>query len=404
MNSCFSLSTVSHQARLKMDLNQYYTNKYLSDLLIANLSIEAPNIALDIGFGNGDLLHAAKRRWNDISLVGIDLDQRNVTTALSKNRIEAHNFDGFNPDLPPLLIEKYGKIDLLISNPPYFSTDFNYKVNSILKCAGISDAISKKVSSIPTELVFLAQNLRLMNTGDEMGIILPAGLISGERWNHLRELLAENYVIKKVIQLPENSFKKTDAQTFILIISKVTCIYESANISLLSAEKECDNEIIISKEEFVRRADFNYYESLNNNGQAINNRNINATLFRGNISYKELCYITPHFIHTTVMPKNSEIINCLSRPIEGLKHAKKGDIIVARVGRRCVGRVAMINNGVLPVSDCVIVIRPNSLEDGCSIWKRLSLESSRYLLRSRALGVGAKYITHNLLKDVLAMI
>jgi len=89
-----------------MDLNQYYTNKYLSDLLIANLSISKPNIALDIGFGNGDLLHAAKRRWNDISLVGIDVDEKNVTTALNKRKIEAFNFDGFNPDLPPLLLGK----------------------------------------------------------------------------------------------------------------------------------------------------------------------------------------------------------------------------------------------------------------------------------------------------------
>ena len=376
----------------------------MSDLLIANLSISKPNIALDIGFGNGDLLHAAKRRWNDISLVGIDVDEKNVTTALNKRKIEAFNFDGFNPDLPPLLLEKYGKIDLLISNPPYFSANFNQNINSILKCAGISDAISRKTSSIPTELVFLAQNLRLMNTGDEMGIILPAGLISGERWSHLRELLAESYVVKKVIQLPENSFKKTDAQTFILIISKRTGDNKPSNISLLNAENEPNNNIEISREDFIRRADFKYYESLNNNSLAENTRNIKADVFRGNISYKVLSQRTSHFIHTTQIPKKPESINCLSKPIEGLKHAQEGDIIVARVGRRCVGRVAKVTSGTLPISDCVIVIRPISVRDSDIIWQRLSSENSRSSLRSRALGVGAKYITHSLLKDVLAII
>ena len=45
-----------------MHLNQYYTQNIYGDALIQSLSISSPKIALDLGFGAGDLLHAVRQK------------------------------------------------------------------------------------------------------------------------------------------------------------------------------------------------------------------------------------------------------------------------------------------------------------------------------------------------------
>ena len=189
-----------------MSLNQYYTKNIYGDLLIQNLSIASPQTALDLGFGAGDLLHAARRRWESLNLVGIDIDRKNILRANSDKLINALELNGFELALPEIINEKFGDIDLLISNPPYFSCDLDANNKKILREIGLMDCLSNRLNKIPAELIFLAQNLRLLTKTGEIGIILPAGLISGQKWHPVREFLLSNYHVTNVIQLPVDSF------------------------------------------------------------------------------------------------------------------------------------------------------------------------------------------------------
>ena len=83
------------------------------------------------------------------------------------------------------------------------------------------------------------------------------------------------------------------------------------------------------------------------------------------------------------------------------KTTKPGDILIARVGRRCLGRVAFVSKGEAPVSDCIIVVRPENQRVGRKIWKKLSSKSCREYFAHASLGVGAKYITYKTIKDYL---
>lgn len=180
-----------------MYLNQYYTEKAYGDELVKKLTLTSPKQALDIGFGSGNLLRAAKRRWNDLDLIGIDIDYRNVQKEEKFKEINAIELNGFNPSLPEMIINRFGKIDLLLCNPPYFSHQFDSTTKTILRAVGLLDCLSNKLKEIPAELIFLAQNLRLLSENSELGIILPAGLISGERWKNVRGYLFSNYQVSK---------------------------------------------------------------------------------------------------------------------------------------------------------------------------------------------------------------
>lgn len=381
-----------------MHLNQYYTEKAYGDELVKTLSVLSPKNALDIGFGSGSLLRAAKRRWNDIDLIGIDIDSGNIDKEEELKEINAIKLNGFDPSLPEKIITRFGKIDILLSNPPYFSHQFDTKTKDILDSAGLLDCLSKNLKTIPAELVFLAQNLRLLNDAGELGIILPAGLVSGERWSNVREHLLSNYQVSNVIQLPVNCFKKTDAQTFILTIKSKS--KKSINQVTLS-HIEINHDLLINLEQAKSRADFDYYSNKKNLNITHHIREDDFYIFRGNKSFDDLKKITEDYLHTTLMAKTPQLISLVCNPINDCKNTEPGDIVLARVGRRCLGRVHYIEQGQVPISDCIICIRPKNKKIGASIFQALSSIDFQTYVENVALGVGAKYITHQTVNQFL---
>lgn len=381
-----------------MQLSQYYTQKIYSNLLIESLAIDNPLHALDLGFGSGELLRAARRRWRELSLIGVDIDQVNIERANKKKLIQALHVDGFNPNLPEILSEKFGDIELLVSNPPYYSRENNSDIRQILKDSGLSECVSLSRKTIPAEVIFLAQNLRILKPGGELGIILPAGIISGEKWKRLREYLLAVYEVISCTQLPTHSFRNTDAQAFILIIRARDNSCESASIKLRHANHTA--EIIIPLKDAITRADYSYYKS----SISFPEKACYETkykLLRGKNSQKALKDNFKHFIHTTNLQTIPSQLSLPNEPQDGAINAEAGDILVARVGRRCLGRVALVHSGSVPISDCVIIVRPKTAKDREEIWARFVCSSAKQRLLDVSLGVGAKYLTYDALEDFL---
>lgn len=362
------------------------------------MSHPKPKLALDLGFGAGGLLYAARRRWPNINLAGVDLDEKNIQTAKS-SIIDAVNLNVFSFDLPDIIEKHFGTIDILISNPPFFSKKLDFECLKILKASGLINFISDKNKTVPAELIFLAQNLRILSEHSEIGIILPAGLISGERWKKLREHLFSRYKISNITQLPENSFKGTEAQTFIVNISKKTDSKSNKTVSLSHVSKK--EGIIINLNQAFERADYSYYERKKTDIYKLNLCTDDFHIFRGTTSYKILKERNYDFIHTTKMPIFPKKINLINQPINGDKNICKGDIILARVGRRCLGRVSYVSGGSLPISDCIIAIRPKNKRIGSLIWSKISSKYAIEYMKNTSLGVGAQYITHNLIREFL---
>lgn len=381
-----------------MQLSQFYTENLISDKLIDSLQSVSPKQAFDLGFGSGMLLKAAKKRWGDINLAGVDIDIKNILSAKEDHLIDAFQLNGFSVDLPSVITDKYGDIDVLVSNPPYFSKELDKECYKILKLAGLMDCIIDRKSKIPAELVFLAQNLRLLSRNSEIGIILPAGIISGERWNKLREFLFNEYTITDIIQVPSKSFKGTEAQTFILTISKSKTIKKNTiSISHLNHS----NKIELSIDAAVHRADYNYYKY--NNIETYLKRIFadDFYIFRGSLSRQVLEKRSAEYLHTTDMSPTPYRAALSFMPLSNAKNCQKGDILIARVGSRCLGRAMYIDTGSVPISDCIIVIRPKDEIIGKKIWEKVTSDIGTNFFQNSALGVSARYLTHSIIQEFL---
>ncbi len=387
---------------MNRELEQFFTNEHMSRLIASNLKAKQPKTVIDVGAGEGALLGAIKNRWKSARLLGVDIDPR-VRKAQSVSHIESILGDGLDHKLPGLIATTYGHIDLAVSNPPYTAIRGNKSTELILKDAGLFDAIGKS-KNYPAELVFLAQNLRILKNEGALAIILPSGIINSDRWIKLRGLLCRSHRLTTVIELPDKIFEKTEAKTYALILQKGGC---TRSVRLLKTDEEgvLSSSIKITAQQAIERMDFSYYlidrskDSLATPHFTL--RELGAQIFRGQLSSSTAKTAKVNLFHTSDMSSSPTSVR-ISNGLSGLEHPhaiKKGDIVVARVGTRCIGRMCFISGGSAIASDSVYVIRlaPKFQR---YVWRSLSSVNGIEQVKTLCRGVCAKYITKDQLFDL----
>jgi len=377
-----------------LSLAQYYTSAVIGDGLISEFDTDAPQYVLDIGCGELGLLMAARRRWDQASLIGYDIDPENAHTGRAP-KIELYVGDGADPDLARKVKETYGEIDVAVSNPPYIKLDYDLRIKRILSESGLAEAISVNAKQVPAELVFLAQNLLVLKPGAELGVILPAGFVSGEKWKPFREYLLSMYSVRSCIELPTDSFRATEVSAYAL------CLRNDSHTKKTRLCELGDNRgIVIGRDEAVNRMDFSFYAQKEFNVSRVRKLKERIEVYRGSITCGALKRADIKFLHSTSIRDVPELIDLGNNFIPaGATYAEAGDIVVVRVGSRCVGRVAYICSGRIVVSDCLMVVRSTA---GKTVWEYVSSPSFRQAVASSALGAGAKYLTLTLLKDLVS--
>ena len=103
---------------------------------------------------------------------------------------------------------------MVIANPPFKGS---------LDEEDVDPALLRIVKTKKTELLFVAQILRLLKNGGKTAIIVPDGVLFGSSKAHqqLRKLLVENNELQGVVSLPSGVFKPyAGVSTAILFITK----------------------------------------------------------------------------------------------------------------------------------------------------------------------------------------
>lgn len=376
-----------------MSLAQFYTISNVSDDLVSQFQVRDPATILDIGCGELSLLLAAERRWNKANLIGYDIDPDNIKNGLGSN-FSLSLGDGLDPDLSKKIKDSYGEIDVAISNPPYLSVDRNERVIQVLRESNLLGILSNSIQKIPYELIFMAQNVLVMKKGAELGIILPSGMISGERWKVLREFILSEFSVESCIELPNDSFKNTEVSAFALCLKK-----EKSKKNTVALRSLTDSEIInISHADAANRMDFSYYKKSHSFKKDSFKEYEVDSIFRGNVTHADLKARGLDYLHSTSIRSSLELIGLPDYTVpSSVRSARSGDIVIVRVGTRCVGKAAFIKSGLIPISDCLIVIRSEYNQD---IWRLMEKSNFQEIIRNQSLGTGAKYLTIQILKDI----
>lgn len=336
------------------EIGQHYTDAAVSEALIAHLSLAEPTHIIDLGVGQGSLLAAASKRWSQAKLIGVDVDPANVAWAAAKlPGSKMHCGDGLLPDVLTLLGLPPSSVDLALCNPPFIrGSSITHELAAEI---GLTDQTS--IRGDEAELAFLARNLQHLKPGGVLGIILPNCYVAGQRYMPLRQALFTSLCIEAAVQLPRRAFITADVETHFVVIRKGGA---STKVRLhgLNAQGVLTPEIVVSRNAAVERFDFDFHAA----GRLDHSKTlaeIGVDLRRGSYSMARARAKDVTVFHTTHFKNypDGQVHWPFEDDNQGLR-AAPGDILIPRVGSRCLQHCARVASGSPLLSDCVYRVRP----------------------------------------------
>lgn len=346
-----------------MDYSKYYTPLKVAEFLINQLNIKKPYDAIDICCGSCNLLSAAKKRWNNIKLVGVDIID------LELNGIEYIKCDGRK-----YALENKNKYSLILANPPF---DYLEKKSEYLN---LFDEIPFKYETSRLEIEMLFANLFMLKDDGVLLIIMPNTFVLGETHSKIRKYLASEYSVRKIFFLPDNTFGATNISSCALVLEKDKKNHRYTNILHLKNNDDC---YCVFNHERI-----SYKDMKNGNWNLkpiIREPSFNIRIKRGNTSSHFFSDRGEDILHISRVAEDwSPTIRHVSKVNDNPVYAENGDIIVSRIGKSAGSWYKYTGNKVL-VSDCLFVIKEHSdFIEGL-------LKGKKYPYNLR--GVATKYIT-----------
>lgn len=375
-------------------LGRFYTDTVVSTLLINSLETEAPANIIDLGIGDASLTKAAFSRWSGAQYYATDIEQHKVKSIQkSLSYVNVKRYDSLRINVGAKLNIKLGSIDVAICNPPYVKIEKSKKYKKLFTDNGLGRCMSLR--QISSELVFFAHNISLLKDDGEMGIIISDSLITCKEYKIFREALLSQFELKSIIQLPDKIFSKTEARTYILLLNKRRPVHDTCKIMLANSEGAFSETLCIAKSKLTERMDYTYWKyAQDQNTCATTLKGLGAEIKRGHYDYKDLREKAFPYFHSNSLSQEPKSIGFNKKTPKELSTyaARKGDILMCRVGKRCVGRLAKVTRGTIITSSCVYTIRvPKEFQD--LVWQSLTSEAGTNWINANAHGVCAQVIS-----------
>jgi len=401
---------------------RYYTSPTISRSLIDSIELHQPDVILELGSGYGSLSTAAVTRWQDAKLVTVDVDRQAL------DRLEADHFgrkvrhshfvhDVLDEALSDRIGLRLDSVDVAVCNPPYIRPRWRADFGKILEGAGLSGTLTS-LHDAGADLLFLAQNLRLLRRNGKLGLILPDGLVTAEKFCRVRRALLRQHLVEQVVQLPRRAFKGTEAQTHLVVLSKMVGETDQVVLRQMGPDGQLSDPIQVAQDAAEKRLDYAFHSQakpsrLAGDGSTkIAVRDALTDILRGTVCSSEIAgFRTPvfhlgdfadpsHHHLVRVVPKRFALSDRNAR--RAAAHARlalPGDILLARVGRGLQDRVALVVHGPCVISDCVFALRATD-EHRERLYRFFESEQGRSALASSAHGVAARFLSKANLFDL----
>ena len=392
---------------------RYYTSNSVSSTLVNAMDCVRPNLVVELGAGKGSIAFEAAKKWNGANFITVDTDRSAITSLslLGKAGKHTHHVqDALDESIAERIGVDFGTVDVGLCNPPYVRPKWRSSFGHILEQAGLSGSLSS-VHDAGADLLFIAQNLRLLRKRGKLGLILPDGLITGEKYQGVRSALLKQHLVQQVIQLPRRVFSNTEAQTYLLTLSKCSGETQSVALRTMGSDGQLSPAIHIPSDDARRRLDYAYHASSGNRSPEIHKQlhvtidEVAADLIRGSLCSSQLESIGSPVFHLSDFPRNGNgtlapvVPSKFLQPLKKLanlppniKFAIKGDILIARIGRNLQDKICLVPRGGCVISDCVYALRVNAPYHD-AVMAYLTGAAGRRALEASSHGVGAKYIS-----------
>lgn len=345
-----------------MDYTKFYTPHKIADILIKQIEGGSFEKVIDICCGSCNLLFAAKKRWKQLQMTGVDVIKN------TNPDVEFYCDDGRN-----FALKSKRLYPLVLANPPFAYLKKKHEFPS-LYYEWLGNYCSSRL-----EIEMLFANLHLLSDNGVLMIIMPSTFVESQTNRKIRKLLAKSLYIQKIVSLPLETFKKSNIKSYALFIKKLK---PKRTVTRFYSIKLKLNEYSISKseiipQEFIRNGKWDTLEEII--------PSIKLDIKRGNISSNMFSIKGYSVLHTAKKQANwVPTVRSTSFIPENAVYAEEGDIIVSRIGKS-VGEWSIHYGERAAISDCLFCIKDNE----STIYSNIIESKYNYIIR----GVATKYIT-----------
>lgn len=375
--------------RNRMKRYRYYTPIKLAECILNLLPNIEVNTVIDICCGSWNLLKAAKGKYPEAFIIGVDIDSDS-----QDYKIDGAEFLIADGREFALKKRKAGQTyDLILSNPPFGylheeSRKYNDKDFVAKEC--YSGLINKRYEGEMTQAnIFLAHDESILL------FILPNTFVEGESLRKARCQIASDYKICDIVRLPYNTFEKGEINTFAVIMKKGTLL--NARTNLYDAKK--DNEW-----QMVKIGEMPYSDIIKGDWwvqiEPLKNEKT-IRLYRGNLSSGNFVKKGEMVYHSASKAgrywKPSVRYYDAKTVSPQIIKAQTGDILVNRVGKG-VGYWCQNTVSDIAVSDCIIVVENRT---GELVEQFIKNSTADGRLKVPIRGVATPYLTAKDIKRII---
>lgn len=379
---------------------QVFTPPSIAKLLVEAIPPAARKV-VDVGAGHGVLARAAIAQCRGASATLIEQDVSHVQFLREQiekcfNVVQA---DALSPGLIEKLIGRSTK-PVILSNPPYGMLQSAHKFTK-------NDAEMVPVIDgagwVRGDVAFMSRIWDATNLGATLGLIVASPIICGSAYSQLRKVLVERMSNLVITELNSRTFAGAEVRAF--IITGTRSVKRSRNVLLRLADEQgqIQSELAISNAEAALRLDYSYHSvaaefSLKSAHTLGTLAELEVSVTRGSRSQKAFKALGYAAFHTTNFARDGKFLE-LSGAAAGYNTADPGDILIPRVGTRCLLHEARVVSGVGLITDCVYRIRANEKVRE-NVWRTLNSSFGREWRTRFAEGSCAKYLTITSIKSL----
>lgn len=370
--------------------NFYATPDWVADLIVKHCPLNQRSQIIDLGAGEGSLLKSFADFSPKAHRTAIEINSDHFCH-LRHVAHDLHCLDLLKEAIPDSVLRK-GFQRTIVSNPPFgkLSLDENVKSSLVKHNLIDPDTYSRNAR---LEAYFLSLALNISKPGSNIAFIISANLLYQNLWRTLRNTLVTDHKLEKIVLLPADAYAQAEVESAIIFLQPYQG--QTKKIDIIDYRGSSIIKTKCNTTKFV----YSFFEELNPTRNEANELGgILETIYRGRSCSKELKNNNIAHLHSTdINASHRQKITLPSKQTIGNypqeKMALAGDILIARVGTRCLGSAVMIESGKSVISDCVISVRvPNDKKE--DIFKKLTSDEGRDWLRSTARGSCAKIITY----------
>lgn len=400
---------------------RYYTAPDVSRSLIERIEAGDPKLVVELGSGLGALCLAAADRWNDAQLVTVDVDrqaQESLNRGRARPNLRHSHFvhDALDEKLSDKIGLQLGSVDVAVCNPPYIRPRWRSDFGKILEDAGLSGTLAS-LHDAGADLLFLAQNLRLLRRNGKLGLILPDGLVTAERFRGVRHALLRQHMVEQVIQLPRRVFKGTEAQTYLAVLSKSAGETHQVTLRQMEHDGNVSAAVNVPQELAAKRLDYTYHSQPSVQRRSDTHKSISVSkavteIVRGTICSSAIAAFPLRVFHLGdfAKPSDNQIVRIVPKRFalsdraariaaNDARLAQSGDILLARVGRGLENRLALVVHGPCVISDCIFALRASD-EHRERLYRFFDSDAGRHALSASARGVAARFLSKSDLSEI----